>query len=125
FFFSSRRRHTRSKRDWSSDVCSSDLDVNYQLGMVWGRIPEFRLAYHFPEDKAAFAVALDSPDQYMGGTNGSAAITLPACCANYAGGQLDNGTTTLNPPNIAPDVIAKFVVDPSKRLHGEIGGIVR
>src|SRR5690349_9784987 len=26
FFFSSRRRHTRSLRDWSSDVCSSDLD---------------------------------------------------------------------------------------------------
>src|SRR3989440_4723743 len=26
FFFSSRRRHTRSDRDWSSDVCSSDLD---------------------------------------------------------------------------------------------------
>ena len=25
FFFSSRRRHTISKRDWSSDVCSSDL----------------------------------------------------------------------------------------------------
>src|SRR5699024_11963649 len=24
--FSSRRRHTRSKRDWSSDVCSSDLN---------------------------------------------------------------------------------------------------
>src|SRR5206468_9401649 len=28
FFFSSRRRHTRSDRDWSSDVCSSDLIVN-------------------------------------------------------------------------------------------------
>src|SRR5690349_23168575 len=27
FFFSSRRRHTRSLRDWSSDVCSSDLRV--------------------------------------------------------------------------------------------------
>src|SRR5207247_3743383 len=27
FFFSSRRRHTRSTRDWSSDVCSSDLDL--------------------------------------------------------------------------------------------------
>src|SRR5207249_8300063 len=26
-FFSSRRRHTRSKRDWSSDVCSSDLSL--------------------------------------------------------------------------------------------------
>src|SRR5699024_11529324 len=28
-FFSSRRRHTRSKRDWSSDVCSSDLPTIY------------------------------------------------------------------------------------------------
>src|SRR5690606_32769921 len=27
FFFSSRRRHTRFSRDWSSDVCSSDLGV--------------------------------------------------------------------------------------------------
>src|SRR3989440_5813488 len=27
FFFSSRRRHTRSDRDWSSDVCSSDLNI--------------------------------------------------------------------------------------------------
>src|SRR5215208_42363 len=26
FFFSSRRRHTRWPRDWSSDVCSSDLE---------------------------------------------------------------------------------------------------
>src|SRR5207245_4500482 len=32
FFFSSRRRHTRCYRDWSSDVCSSDLNI-----------PEFRL----------------------------------------------------------------------------------
>src|SRR5690606_25322952 len=33
FFFSSRRRHTRFSRDWSSDVCSSDLlvDVKEQL----------------------------------------------------------------------------------------------
>src|SRR6266536_6353761 len=28
FFFSSRRRHTRSTRDWSSDVCSSDLEAD-------------------------------------------------------------------------------------------------
>ena len=27
FFFSSRRRHTRYWRDWSSDVCSSDLNT--------------------------------------------------------------------------------------------------
>src|SRR5699024_2137281 len=32
-FVASRRRHTRSKRDWSSDVCSSDLGVA-EPGMV-------------------------------------------------------------------------------------------
>src|SRR5690606_39998768 len=31
FFFSSRRRHTRFSRDWSSDVCSSDLKKNPEL----------------------------------------------------------------------------------------------
>src|SRR5699024_9132772 len=31
FFFSSRRRHTRSKRDWSSDVCSSDLSARDEV----------------------------------------------------------------------------------------------
>src|SRR5207248_6321029 len=31
FFFSSRRRHTRSYGDWSSDVCSSDLKLVYQF----------------------------------------------------------------------------------------------
>src|SRR5207247_7127491 len=34
FFFSSRRRHTRSTRDWSSDVCSSDLDNTKQDGVL-------------------------------------------------------------------------------------------
>src|SRR5690625_5631305 len=31
-FFTSRRRHTRWPRDWSSDVCSSDLDVDESAG---------------------------------------------------------------------------------------------
>src|SRR5439155_4609014 len=31
FFFSSRRRHTRWPRDWSSDVCSSDLESYERL----------------------------------------------------------------------------------------------
>src|SRR6266498_4589941 len=38
FFFSSRRRHTRCGRDWSSDVCSSDL----VLGDVAARIEACR-----------------------------------------------------------------------------------
>src|SRR5690606_40393403 len=34
FFFSSRRRHTRFSRDWSSDVCSSDLQTAWALGLA-------------------------------------------------------------------------------------------
>src|SRR5437868_7810754 len=37
FFFSCRRRHTRSKRDWSSDVCSSDLAVSATTVRTWLR----------------------------------------------------------------------------------------
>src|SRR5690625_7150665 len=36
FFFSSRRRHTRWPRDWSSDVCSSDLIVELTMN---GEVP--------------------------------------------------------------------------------------
>src|SRR5699024_11810724 len=38
FFFSSRRRHTRSKRDWSSDVCSSDLALPSAVWRVRPRV---------------------------------------------------------------------------------------
>src|SRR5205809_3457072 len=34
FFFSSRRRHTRCSRDWSSDVCSSDL-TGFIMAFQW------------------------------------------------------------------------------------------
>src|SRR5207247_2803224 len=47
----SRRRHTRSTRDWSSDVCSSDLD-----GFVWKPAPApAALAEHL----ASFGVRLE------------------------------------------------------------------
>src|SRR5439155_9447626 len=37
FFFSSRRRHTRWPRDWSSDVCSSDLRCPRRGEVIEGR----------------------------------------------------------------------------------------
>src|SRR3712207_8012842 len=43
FFFSSRRRHTRYWRDWSSDVCSSDLlrqDFDRIVEQGWGATVE-------------------------------------------------------------------------------------
>src|SRR5215469_920220 len=39
FFFSSRRRHTRSLRDWSSDVCSSDLAEGLRTHGRLGHLP--------------------------------------------------------------------------------------
>src|SRR5438874_13478179 len=39
FFFSSRRRHTRSLRDWSSDVCSSDLQLSWWRRLVTVILP--------------------------------------------------------------------------------------
>src|SRR5688500_19910803 len=44
FFFSSRRRHTRLQGDWSSDVCSSDLD----LTRVWIGIGDGGFVWTFP-----------------------------------------------------------------------------
>src|SRR2546422_11645391 len=40
FFFSSRRRHTRCSRDWSSDVCSSDLLVT-PVGIIATTTPTY------------------------------------------------------------------------------------
>src|SRR3712207_9190576 len=42
FFFSSRRRHTRYWRDWSSDVCSSDLGLPNDGGAPGRRGPRAR-----------------------------------------------------------------------------------
>src|SRR5258707_2893575 len=44
FFFSSRRRHTRYWRDWSSDVCSSDLQR--EDGRVVGHLCDHVLLQH-------------------------------------------------------------------------------
>src|SRR5687768_18164310 len=43
FFFSSRRRHTRCSRDWSSDVCSSDLSSSLTAGQYRCSIPQRRI----------------------------------------------------------------------------------
>src|SRR5690606_39828786 len=50
FFFSSRRRHTRFSRDWSSDVCSSDL----YRGFVMTVLQPVRVAPHFPVRRMDF-----------------------------------------------------------------------
>lgn len=105
---------------------TQNIDVNYQLGLAWGRIPELRVVYH-AGDKAAFALAIDSPEQYVGGSAGGSLITLPSALSTSSTyqGELNIGGNTLGVPNVAPDVIAKLALDPSKRVHFEIGGVER
>jgi hypothetical protein len=104
---------------------SQVIDVNYLPGLFWGRIPELRVVYH-PTKQVAFALALDSPDQYGGGSAGGGSIILPAALSTYSS-ELDFGASSggIATPDVAPDIIAKLAVDPNKRVHFEIGGVER
>src|SRR5690554_7327496 len=60
FFFSSRRRHTRCGRDWSSDVCSSDLGATLALALA-RVVPELRVTV-----VESFPLSPDAlPDDYQ------------------------------------------------------------
>src|SRR5207247_6607363 len=58
FFFSSRRRHTRSTRDWSSDVCSSDLDYDAPIATVSNTYARRKRRDEMKRAMVALAVAL-------------------------------------------------------------------
>ncbi len=111
---------------------SQDMDVNYQLGLTWGRIPGYRFAIH-PSDKVAFAFALENSEPYVGGGNGGSGATLPAAISTTAttgttqgsvlGGQINNGSSVISSAALFPDIIAKLAFDPSSRFHFEIAGV--
>ena len=101
---------------------SQDMDVNYQLGLTWSRVPGFRAAYHF-SDKAAFALALENAEPYVGGGNGGSAVVAPSAIAGILGSQVNDGSSVISAAALHPDIIAKLALDPSSRAHFEIVGI--
>src|SRR3712207_9143989 len=54
FFFSSRRRHTRYWRDWSSDVCSSDLISDDDQTKIGKGMPDWSFGINFAADWKGF-----------------------------------------------------------------------
>src|SRR5216683_3307760 len=72
FFFSSRRRHTRSERDWSSDVCSSDLDGGFgDLGDGEAGGFDFLGAEAVVDDVGVVIDAAEDTIVAVGGKNGA------------------------------------------------------
>jgi hypothetical protein len=106
-------------------------DTNYQIGLVWTRAPQFRFIAH-PNENIAFGVALENPQQYVGGGNGSGASTLPAALSGilpqfqYSPG-LNIANSITNVPNLMPDVQAKVAFDGGPAGHSahlEVAGFV-
>src|SRR2546422_3905738 len=82
FFFSSRRRHTRCSRDWSSDVCSSDLDIprrsqNLMLSETHIFSPNFLNEVRLGFDRVSLRV-----NQQNQGNNLNKAVGLPTVSTN-------------------------------------------
>jgi hypothetical protein len=104
---------------------SQDIDVNYQAGLIWSRVPGFRGVYHF-SDKAHFGLALENSEPYFGGGNGGSASTAPAAFAaatNFLGTQVNNGSSVISAAALHPDIIAKLAFDPSSKFHIEFAGV--
>src|SRR5215510_15407064 len=68
FFFSSRRRHTRWPRDWSSDVCSSDLgeEALKSKGRAWSNYAEaYRPLVEFAKENRLPVIAANAPASFV------------------------------------------------------------
>jgi hypothetical protein len=108
---------------------SQVVDINYIAGLTWTRQPGLRVLFHGPQDKVNFGLSLEQADQYIGGSGGGGAITLPSALAGMVPTQLDSagnisGASFLQTPTLTPDIIAKAAFDPISRLHFEVGGIL-
>src|SRR5699024_11609249 len=79
-FFFSRSRHTRSKRDWSSDVCSSDLTI---ASSTWGQTEPVTSVY------SASSTPIPEPVEGSGTPGGGGGLVMSSI-----------GTTTCNSKEI-------------------------
>jgi TolA-binding protein len=110
-----------------NDIYYPHLDPGNQVGLTWSRDPQIRFVYH-ASDAITFGVSAEQAEQYIGGSSGAGAVTLPSALASAYGTELDNGATTLTTPNVAPDFIAKLAFDPKvagRHFHFEVAGLER
>jgi hypothetical protein len=117
-----------------------EYDVNYLVGLTWGRIPGLRFLIH-PNEKVTWGLSLENASQYFGGSGGASNPTLPT--AAFTPGQLSqiqqqldgsfnpftnstgvgNGLNGLAVPQVHPDIISKLAFDPNSHVHFEFAGV--
>jgi len=93
---------------------SQVVDINYIAGLTWTRQPGLRVLFHGPQDKVNFGISVEQADQYVGGSGGGGAITLPSALAGLVPTQVDSagnisGAAFLQSPTLTPDIIAKVI----------------
>ena len=108
---------------------SQVIDVNYIVGIPWGRVPTLRAVWH-PNTTVAWAFAGENAQQYIGGSAGGGLVTLPAGLITPLTNQLNNGNTSFAVPQFNPDFISKVAFDRNTvgdehKLHFEIAGMLR
>src|SRR3712207_229457 len=115
FFFSSRRRHTRYWRDWSSDVCSSDLGSRNFGGLTMKLAKSLFLGSVAGLAAVAGAQAADLPAKK------AAAVEYVRVCSTYGAGffYIPGTETCLR---VGGRVRAEFrYLEPSDRSEDAIG----
>jgi hypothetical protein len=106
---------------WPSDYeMTQAVDTNYVAGLVWGRVPQVRLAWR-PSTRFNWAVSMENPEQQIG----RAIVTLPSCCADDISAQYNTGSNELEVPNLMPDVVTRVALNPNKAVHLDVGGVLR
>src|SRR5215217_8551011 len=120
FFFSSRRRHTRYWRDWSSDVCSSDLIsgssgtpttlVSWRPMDPWVQAGAAEIARRAVRELEAL-VAVSSPSGDVHGAEECAAV-----CAALLPDEAEIERIPCSSPGHAPDLLARLTGTGRKRI---------
>jgi hypothetical protein len=106
---------------WPSDVeISQAVDTNYLAGVLWGRIPQFRLAWR-PSRKFNWGFSLENPEQQLG----RSIVTLPRCCSSDLDVEYNTGADEMKVPNLMPDVVTRVALNPTEAVHVDVGGVFR
>ena len=112
---------------WPGDVSTTQVvDTNYVAGLVWGRVPQLRMTYHY-SSTAAFGFSVENPEQQVGSSSASG-VVFPTLLTSTLNTQYNVGSNQLSVPNMTPDFVLKGSFDGKvggHAAHLDVGGLMR